>query len=275
MEGMFNHLPGLLAGPGRATALASATALAASLLAAPTPAAHAHETRAGHAVQDHVAPPFPTDPGAFFATALKKVYGPTIRLKWHSDAVVLKLGGEPSLSPAHGTLTVNIGDGWTRQNPTGTGASIGVSLDLVEFSGTFTAPNAPLREISSFAEVPVPLGELASLRPICVTHKFTGLGCDRQELRKLIAEYQRDPARFFRRFLRIYFPAQNTLDIPLRAVNRYGRVMYSSSDLALRNGNLLSFPPHNAGYYSAKEVGFTDEISYFGIAPMKMKVTTK
>src|SRR5262245_19712841 len=103
---MSNRLSTLLSGRsalGRATILTSAAAITATLLAtAPAPSS----AKEPSTTQSTETLPFPKDPGAFLAAALKKLYGTTIRLKWHADSLGLVESGLRTNSPADGTLTL-------------------------------------------------------------------------------------------------------------------------------------------------------------------------
>ncbi|MGW7415047.1 hypothetical protein [Streptomyces sp. NPDC054863] len=193
-----------------------------------------------------------TDPGQFFALALKTVYGAAGQADWAAPQAALLRGTARTTSAARGELAWTISEGPSPSRKNGAKPEIRVHLRTTAFTGTFADPAAPLRSLALAPAAPPALGSIVPSDPDRLVRRFGELFFNPLKWPQLSVEFQRDPVTFFRSYLGLFFPAQVTFAVPLTATTANGSPLNltgkGAPHMLLRDPAAKEFPPRGAHF---------------------------
>lgn len=201
--------------------------------------------------------PFPTDPGAFLAQALKTVFGAFQRCLCVTPDAVLDfagLGGGVEHCSMKGGVGVGIGGGQLIQQ------ILSVVLNPTEHISQ--GVNGVLGDIgiSHDASRPAPPSLLLPIDVDRIIQKFT-VFANPVNWPKYIAEFATNPLNIFNEFLGLFFPAKQTMNfnIEVRCSKFPGVTLINCKPIPMENPSLTAFPPAGAGYAPRGEVELCDK----------------
>ncbi|WP_283134065.1 hypothetical protein [Rhizohabitans arisaemae] len=205
--------------------------------------------------------PFPTDPGAFFAQALKTVFGALqVCLCVTPQGVLRLVGGETATANLAGGLGVAIGEGRSKQGKNVIQQAINVLLNPTDHISDGVSDALGVIGIRHDGARPTPSSNISPLDPARVFARFAELFLNPLRWPSLIAAFLRDPVGFFSSFLGLFFPAQQNMNFNVKVTSSKfpDVVLVNRSIITMQNGNAKEFPPRNAGYAPQGAVELVD-----------------